>query len=114
AALGDRALAERLIEANPACLAQRIGRLPEFPPIGHNRRGGTIYQWTLAFNSYPHQIALRKGHGELFEYLYARSDTPTRLLVSCLLARRNEAEAIAAQHPSLVASLPPADHELVA
>ena len=114
AALGDRALAEQSIEANPECLAQRIGRLPEFPPIGHNRRGGTIYQWTLAFNSYPHQIALRKGHNELFEYLYARSDTPTRLLVSCLLARRDEAEAIAAEHPGLIASLPPADHELVA
>src|SRR5258708_3437824 len=62
AALGDRALAERLIAANPTCLGHRIGKLPEFPPIGHKDRGGSIYQWTLAFNSYAHQIALAKGH----------------------------------------------------
>ncbi len=114
AALGDRALAERLIGSDPGCLAHRIGRLPEFPPIGHNGRGGAIYQWTLAFNSYAHQIALRKDHPELFDFLYENSDTPTRLLVSCVLARRVEAEAIAAANPGLVAALPSADHELVA
>jgi len=114
AALGDRSLAERLIHSNPACLTCRIGRLREFPPIGHKGRGGTIYQWTLAFNSYAHQIALLKGHEELFDFLYERSDTPTRLLVSCVLGRRRDAEAIAAQNPGLVDSLPPADHELVA
>jgi ankyrin repeat protein len=114
AALGDRGLAEKLIDSNPGCLAHRIGRLPDFPPIGHKGRGGTIYQWTLAFNSYPHQIALLKGHEELFDFLYENSDTPTRLLVSCVLGRRREAEAIAARNPSLVASLPAMDHELVA
>ncbi|HEV3201326.1 MAG TPA: ankyrin repeat domain-containing protein [Bryobacteraceae bacterium] len=114
AALGDRGLAEKLIAADRACLAYRIGRLPEFPPIGHHGGGGTIYQWTLAFNSYAHQIALLKRHDALFEFLYEQSDTPTRLLVSCVLARRREAEAIAARNPGLVASLPAADHELVA
>ena len=114
AALGDRSLAETLIHSNPACLACRIGRLSEFPPIGHKGRGGTIYQWTLAFNSYAHQIALLKGHEELFDFLYERSDIPTRLLVSCVLGRRRDAEAIAAQNPGLVDSLPPVDHELVA
>jgi hypothetical protein len=113
AALGDRGLAEALIDSNPACVAQRIGRLPEFPPIGH-KGGGTIYQWTLAFNSYAHQIALLKGHEELFNFLYERSDTPTRLLVACVLGRRREAEAIATSNPGLVDSLPAADHELVA
>jgi ankyrin repeat protein len=114
AALGDRGMAEALIDSNPACLAYRIGRLPEFSPIGHKGRGGTIYQWTLAFNSYPHQIALLKGHEELFDYLYERSDTPTRLLVACVLGRRREAEAIAKSNPGLVDSLPATDHELVA
>ena len=114
AALGDRKLAEKLISEDRGCLAQRIGKLPEFPPIGHEGRGGTIYQWTLAFNSYPHQIALRKGHHALFEYFYENSATATQLLVSCLLGRRAQAEAIAARNPGLVASLPAADHELVA
>lgn len=114
AALGDHALAGRLIEANPACLAQRIGRLPDFPPIGFQGRGGTILQWSLAFNSYPHQIAVQKGHANLFEFLYERSDVQTRLLVDCLLARRPQAEALAAAHPEIVPNLANAERELVA
>lgn len=114
AALGDRELAARLIRADPSCLAHRIGRLSEYPPIGHKRRGGTILQWSLAFNSYPHQIALLKGHGELFDFLYEHSDDRTRLLVNCVLARREEALAIAARHPDMVARLEDADLELLA
>lgn len=114
AALGDMALAEKLVAADRGCLAHRIGKPPEFPPLGHNRRGGTIYQWTLGFNSYPHQIALMKGHHALFDFLCAESDTATRLLVNCLLARRAEAEAIGKQHPQIVPELPDVDLELVA
>lgn len=113
AALGDRNLAESLIRSDPDCVAHRIGRLPHFPPLGHGR-GGTIYQWTLGFNSYPHQIAWKQGHQALFEYLYEHSGTSIRLIVSCLLGRRGEAEALAAAHPGLVASLAPEEHELVA
>ncbi len=111
-ALGDRALAERLIAESPRCVSYRIGKAPEFPPLG-NGLGGTIYQWTLAFNSYAHQIALLKGHQDLFDLLYAKSDTTTRFLVDCVLARRAEAEAIAAANPGFVASLPSEDLELL-
>ena len=114
AALGDRTLAERLIAQDRACLAHRIGKAPEFPPIGYEKRGGTIYQWTLAFNSFPHQIALKRGHQALFDFLYSESDTVTQFLVSCVLARRSEAEALAARHPGIVASLPDVDKELLA
>ncbi len=114
AALGDMALAERLVTEDRRCLAHRIGKLPDFPPIGHLGRGGTICQWTLCFNSYPHQIALMKGHQAMFEFLYGESDTTTRLLVDCVLARRTEAERIAKQHPEIVPALPDADRELVA
>jgi hypothetical protein len=114
AALGDLALAEKLVKQDRGCLAHRIGKAPEFPPIGYKGRGGTIYQWTLGFNSYPHQIALLKGHEAMFAYLYAESDTQTRLLVNCVLARRNEAEEIANAHPEIVPQLPDVDRELVA
>jgi ankyrin repeat protein len=114
AALGDMALAEKLIRENRGCLAHRIGKPPEFPPIGHAGRGGTIYQWTLRFNSYPHQIALMKRHAAMFDFLYAESDTATRLLVNCVLAWRPEAEAIAKDHPGIVQELPDVDRELVA
>src|ERR1700733_3925576 len=46
AALGDLALAERLVREDRGCLSHRIGKRPEFPPLGQGR-GGTIYQWTL-------------------------------------------------------------------
>lgn len=114
AALGDRALAARLVKEDRRCLAHRIGKAPEFPPIGYAGRGGTIYQWTLRFNSCPHQIALLKGHQAMFDYLYAESDMKTRLLVNCVLARRAEAEAIATAHPEIVPELPDVDRELVA
>jgi ankyrin repeat protein len=113
AALGDLELAARLVGENPGCLAQRIGKLPEFPPIGHDGRGGTILQWTLAFNSYPHQVALMKGHGALFDFLFANSDPQTRLLVCCVLARREQAQEIARQHPEMVARLADVDLQLL-
>ena len=112
-ALGDRELVARLIDANPRSVGYRIGRAPDFPPLGYNSRGGTIYQWTLAFNSYAHQIALLNGHADVFELLWARSDDTTRLLVSCVLGRRADAEAIVARHPGIVASLPSEDLELL-
>ena len=114
AALGDLALAERLVKEDRGCVAHRIGKLPEFPPAGYQRRGGTIYQWTLHFNSYPHQVALMKGHQEMFDFLYTESDPATRLLVDCVLARRAEAETIAQVHPGIVQELPDVDRELVA
>ncbi len=114
AALGDIALAEKLIAQDRGCVAQRIGKAPQFPPIGYHGRGGTIYQWTLRFNSYPHQIALLKGNQAMFDFLYAASDSTTRLLVNCLLARRDEAKAIADEHPEIVPGLADVDRELVA
>ncbi|MBM3763746.1 MAG: hypothetical protein FJW32_00010 [Acidobacteria bacterium] len=109
AALGDLELAERLIDDEPACVAQWIGR-----PSDRNAPGGTIYQWTLGFNSFAHQIALRKGHQEVFDLLVLRSDPQTLLLVNCVLARRAETFAIAREHPHLVAELPDAELELLA
>ena len=113
-ALGDLALAKRLVAEDQGCLAHRIGKPPEFPPLGHKGRGGTIYQWTLRFNSYPHQIALMKGRQSMFDFLYAESDAATRLLVNCVLARREEAKAIANEHPEIVREMPGVDRELVA
>lgn len=113
AALGDVDLAAMLVSQNPACVAYRIGRAPDFPPIGHNGRGGTILQWTLAFNSYPHQVALLKGHEGIFDFLYENSDPQTQFLVCCVLARRQDAEAIHRQYPNMVANLPSPHLELL-
>ncbi len=113
AALGDRALSERLIAADRGCLASRIGKGSEFPALGYKGRGGTIYQWTLGFNSYPHQIALKNGHGDLFQCFFDQSDTTTQFLVCCVLARREQAESILARNPGLVGTLLGDDLELL-
>ncbi len=112
-ALGDRSLISRLISENPGCVAFRIGRLPDFPPIGYAGRGGTILQWSLAFNSYPHQIALIGSRDDIFDLLYDNSDPTTRLLVCCVLARRQDAEEIVRKYPGIVAALPEIDLELL-
>jgi ankyrin repeat protein len=113
ASLGNRSLAERLIATDRSTPSHRIGKAP-FHPIGYQGRGGTILQWTLGFNRYAHQIALQKGHQELFDFLIAESDVTTRFLVACVMADRPAAEAIIASSPGLVAKLPDADLELLA
>jgi hypothetical protein len=113
AALGSRALAGRVLAADPDAPAHRIGKAP-FHPVGHHGRGGTILQWTLGFNCYAHQVAARKGHHELFEFLLSQSDVPTQLLVACVMADRAAAAAIAGANPGLVSTLADADKELLA
>jgi hypothetical protein len=114
AAWGDRTLAEKLISVDRSCLSQWIGRGPDFSSLGYKQRGGTIYQWTLGFNSFPHQVALKKGHTELFNFLFGESDTRTQFLVCCVLARRDQAQSILAQNPGLVGLLDKIDLELLA
>lgn len=112
-ALGEPLLISKLISENPDCVAHRIGRLPDFPPIGYRGRGGTILQWTLAFNSYPHQIAVAENREDIFDLLFENSDPQTRLLVCCVLARRKDAEEIVGKHPGIIAGLSEIDLELL-
>lgn len=112
-ALGDIDLVRALVEADPGCVAHRIGK-PPFPAIGHEGKGGSILQWTLGFHRFAHQVAHERGHHDVFEYLYANSDDETKLLVNCVMARRDEALVIARENPSLVANLEEADKQLIA
>ena len=41
-ALGDRTLAEKLVKEDRGCLSYRIGKPPQFPPVGHQGLEGTI------------------------------------------------------------------------
>src|SRR5581483_2007028 len=57
AALGDVSLAEKLIAADRRCPAHRIGKPPDFPPIGHQGRGGNdlSMDFALQFLSAPNR-----------------------------------------------------------
>jgi ankyrin repeat protein len=105
ARLGDSALAQRLIETDPACLAARVnaGGYPPVPPFN-------IYCWTLGFGVSPHDVAARFGHRELQALLTASSPLPTRFINAVLSADSAAARALVADHPALPASLPREAH----
>jgi hypothetical protein len=115
AGLGDLGLAEQLVRHDPSCTTLRIGnnRGP-FPGIGSRGRGGAIYQWTLAFNQSAQEIALRRGHREVYEFLMGHTPPRQQLLVACALADRSLAESIVARTPGLVAEMDAEDRTLLA
>jgi len=115
AALGDPELAKKLIRGNPACTTYRIGNNKgPFPGIGFKARGGTIYQWTLAFNQSPQEVAHHHGHQELFDLLLSHTPPRQRLLVACMLANRSMAGDVVALSPGLIDELDDEDLALLA
>jgi ankyrin repeat protein len=81
AALGDRGLVERHLEADPGCLRLDISErcFPKRDP----RAGGTIYNWTLGAHKTPHAVAREFGHDDLFQLLIARSPEELQRAVAC-------------------------------
>ena len=115
AALGDFKVAESLLKSDPDCTDQRIGyNRGAFPGIGHNGRGGTIYQWTLGFNLTPHEVALKNGHEEMYAYLFDHSSRKQQFLVACTIPNRTAAEAILAENPTIIQELDVEDQSLLA
>ena len=115
AGLGDLDLARKLVNENPSCTTYRIGHNNgPFPGIGFQKRGGTIYQWTLGFNQSPHEIAHHRGHLEIFDFLMAHTPPRQQFLVACMLANRPLAEGIVARLPGLVGDLDEEDRTLLA
>jgi ankyrin repeat protein len=114
AGLGDLEMARLLVAEDAACPTYRIGNNEgPFPGIGFEGRGGTIYQWTLGFNLSPHEVAARRGHTEVYEFLLDHSPARTRFLVACTMANRPLALQIAAEHPDLVGELDEEDLALL-
>ena len=75
ACLGDVALATRLLDADPDCVAARVNE-PGYalvPPLH-------IYCWTLGFGMSPHDVASKFGRGDVHQLLVARSPAPVRFV----------------------------------
>ena len=103
AALGDTAMAERLIQAKPDCLRWRVNA-GSFP-MKHPRAGGTIYQWTLGFNRSPHEVARGFGHGETLHLLVERSPAEVRLLMHCWAGEESEVRSLLEREPNVVSRM---------
>jgi ankyrin repeat protein len=115
AGLGDLSLAKQLVADDLLSTTFRIGNnAGPFPGLGFQKRGGTIYQWTLGFNLSPHEIAFHRGHQELFRFLMDHTPARQRLLVACMLADRSLATDIVARSPGVLGELDEEDHSLLA
>jgi hypothetical protein len=83
AALGDKSLVCKHLEADPRCIRMRVSN-EYFPMIG-GKSGGTIYQWTLGWYVSAHQVAKQFGHEEIFQLLMEHSAAELKLITACWL-----------------------------
>jgi hypothetical protein len=114
AGLGDLGLTKEAYQADPACTTYRIGNNKgPFPGLSCGGRGGTIYQWTLGFNLSPHEIALKRGDTQIYDFLLAHTPSWAKFLVACTSANRPLAESLAAEHPAIVSDLDEEDLALL-
>jgi len=105
ARLGDVALATRLLDADPDCIAARINE-PGYAPVPPFH----IYCWTLGFGRSPHEVARKFGQRAVHALLLGRSPARVRFLNALLAAEEGLARDVLAESPSIVSSLDPRDH----
>jgi ankyrin repeat protein len=109
ARLGDVPLAARLLDADPSAVAARINNSGYAPvPPMH------IYCWTLGFGLSPHDVAAKFGHRDVRDLLVRRSPLRVKFMDALLNADEEEARALLAEDPALLASLSREEHGYLA
>jgi hypothetical protein len=109
ARLGDVALAKKLIDADPSCLAARIN-WPGYPPVPPFN----TYCWSLGFYLSPHEVATEHGHREVYELLVKHSPAIVRFLSAAWTGDEKAARAILRESPQIISSMSPQHHGLFA
>jgi len=109
ARFGDVALATRLLDADPSCVAARINE-PGYAPVPPL----PIYCWSIGFGLSPHETALKFGHRDVHDLIAARSPSRIRLINAVITGDEDAANAALARDPSLFASLTTQDHSRLA
>ena len=102
-AIGDLALAERILDADPEAIETTVGE--RFFPKHNPRSGGSIYIYGFGRAISPHLIAHQFGHTPVFELLMQRSAPWLRLSQAAETGNEALVQQIARQHPSAVAHL---------
>jgi hypothetical protein len=105
ARFGDLALASRLLDTDPGCVAARINE-PGYAPVPPFH----TYCWSLGFGRSPHDVALAFAHRDVYDLLVARSPARIRFINAALAADERAARALLAEQPSLLASLTRGEH----
>ena len=115
AGLGDTTLTRAVLESNPECVTYRIGNNQgPFPGIGFEGAGGTILQWQLGFNLAPQEVAIKRGHTDVYALLMQTTPPKCKLQIACMLADRELATSLLAAHPNLVEEFDEEDQMLLA
>jgi ankyrin repeat protein len=112
AALGNLELVRRHLDADPACIRMQVSA--EFFPMINKRSGGTIYQWTLGFYVFAHQIARRFGHEDVLRLLFERSPISLQLILACWLGDEAAVQSLRAKQPNFADGLADSDRRQVA
>lgn len=102
-AVGDIELVQKHLNANPACVGTRVNA--EFFPMRNPHAGGTIYQWTLGFHLFAHQVARKFGHETILKLLFDRSPTPIKFLAACWLSDEAMVQSIRQTNPRIAKEL---------
>ncbi|MEM1213615.1 MAG: ankyrin repeat domain-containing protein [Planctomycetota bacterium] len=105
AALGDLAILERCLVAEPLCVTQRLGVKP-----WANGHGGVIYNWTLGHGRTPIEVAMEAGHAAVATRLLEASPPKQRLLAAAWRGDQAGGRALLAEHPGLMGELSEDDH----
>lgn len=103
AALGDKDLVGKHLDAEPDCIRIRVN--DEYFPKANPRSGGTIYQWMLGWHVSAHDVAKQFGHEDVFQLLMERSPSDVKLLAACWSGDEKAVKDALGQNPTAVASL---------
>jgi hypothetical protein len=112
AALGDKNLVRRHLDADPNCIRMRVS--DEYFPMINPKAGGTIYQWTLGFYMSAHQVARKFGHEDVLQLLLDRSPAAVKFIEACWLEDEALVRAIRTEDPDIADSLTDPDRRQVA
>lgn len=106
AAVGDLALATRILDAEPAAVEMVIDGTSF--PMQNPRAGGIIYIWTLGNGKTPHIVAQEFKHEDVLDLLMQRSSDQVKLAQACLLGDEALVERFLGEHPDITRQITPA------
>ncbi len=109
-ALGLTDAVRRMLEANTVLLAERTdaGDYGEKPPSSYH-----IYYWTIGAGRSPLDVAAQFGQYDTLRAVLEFASPMQRFVLACRRGEERGATALLREHPTLVASMTPADHRAI-
>jgi ankyrin repeat protein len=110
AALGLSDRARTMLARDPSLLDLRTGRgeYGEQPPSSLH-----IYVWTIGGNRSPLEVAAQFDQSETLQAMLELASPVRRLVLACQVGDESAARAVLHDHPGVVASMQPWDHQAI-